>query len=155
MTDMYPYPYTIESAQSWMKHTLDTTLWIRDELSPENAPLIQPNYAIIRNGECIGSIGLKPRKDIKRRGCEVGFWIGEEFWGRGYMVVVLKAFVEWVWRTFPALVRLDAEVIGWNKQSGRVLEKAGFMLEGVSRRSVFKDGRVVDEEIWALFREGV
>jgi len=154
MTDLYPHPYTMESAQNWIKICADKSKWMRDELTPD-APLIQPNYVILHDGECIGSIGLKPRKDIERRSCEIGYWIGEKHWGKGYMPILLRAFVEWTWRTFPALVRLDAEVFSWNPQSGKALKKAGFELEGIKKKSVYKDGKITDKEVWVLFRDVV
>lgn len=51
----------------------------------------------------VGSIGLKCQNvsDVHGQSAEVGYWLGEEFWGRGWMTGVLRAFVEWVWRSFP------------------------------------------------------
>ena len=51
------------------------------------------------------------------------------------------------------LHRLEAAVFGWNLASARVLEKAGYSLEGRLRRSVIKDGRIADSLLYARLRE--
>ena len=70
-------------------------------------------YAITKNGEAIGSIGLLIHPDGNHYwgdGCgELGYWIGEPFWGEG---LVVEASIE--------LLKHD------NFQSKRVLEKLGF-----------------------------
>jgi len=159
MTDMFPYPYTLQDGEKWIKLNENKEHWIQGVPSssmPGSSPsLILPNYAITLKGAFIGGIGLKPQTDIERRNAEVGYWIGEEHWGKGYMTVVLQAFIEWVWNTFPDLVRLDARVAGRNPGSGKVLKKAGFELEGVRRKGIFKDGKLDDCMLWALLRDGI
>jgi [ribosomal protein S5]-alanine N-acetyltransferase len=46
-------------------------------------------------------------------------------------------------------LRLEAPVFAWNPASMRVLEKCGFMREGVMKKSVFKDGEVIDSVLHA------
>lgn len=53
--------------------------------------------------EVVGSIGLKCGKvdDVFGQSAEIGYWLGEEFWGRGWMTEIVSGFVQWVWRSFP------------------------------------------------------
>ena len=87
-----------------------------------------------------------------RRTAEVGYWLGEPFWGQGIATHALQAFTEYAFATFD-LVRLQAFVKEWNPASARVLEKCGFTLEGRLRKNVTKDGKTVDQLLYALVRE--
>ena len=82
----------------------------------------------------------------------MGYWLGEPFWGRGLMTDVVRAFTEFALREF-SLQRLEAGVYEWNPASARVLEKAGYRLEGTLRRSMIKDGQVIDRLIYACLAE--
>jgi hypothetical protein len=105
------------------------------------------------------------KQDVERRGAEVGYWLGQAQWGRGFMPLVLNTFIsEHVWPSFPNVLRLEACVYATNKASARVLEKSGshlllfplqtvhekieicvspgFLKEGVLRSKYFKHGQV-------------
>jgi RimJ/RimL family protein N-acetyltransferase len=137
LRDVFPYPYTMEAARDWVRHARS--------VSPTS------DFAIVVDGAPVGGIGLVVQPDIFRRSAEVGFWVGREHWGRGLATEALSAFVEYAFTTFD-LVRLYAGVIEWNAPSGRVLEKAGFSLEGRLRKAVLKDGQIADELLYALVR---
>jgi RimJ/RimL family protein N-acetyltransferase len=77
-----------------------------------------------------------------------GYWLGEPFWGRGTMSAAAGVVSAYVMSRFE-LVRLEAPVFEWNPASMRVLEKCGFVREGVLRRSVFKDGALIDAVLYA------
>jgi RimJ/RimL family protein N-acetyltransferase len=55
----------------------------------------------------------------------LGYWLGEDFWGRGIMTEAVAAFIDFCFENFP-LRRVSAEVFANNPASARVLEKAGF-----------------------------
>ena len=102
--------------------------------------------------EAVGSIGLFLGSDVYRRSAELGYWLGEPFWGRGIMTAAVETmcregFAAW------GIVRIHAEPFARNAASRRVLEKAGFALEGTLRRSVYKNGEMLDSCIYALVRE--
>lgn len=166
MTNHFPHPYTPEKAHEWIAMNLSaasnpsnphdppspSAAAARDEVSWPH-PL---NYAItLPNGECIGSIGLKTGADVYARSAEVGYWLGEAAWGRGIATEATAAFVAWAFGHIGALERLGAGVYGGNGASARVLEKCGFVREGVLRRAVWKGGALLDLEVWGLLREGV
>ena len=64
---------------------------------------------------------------------------------------VVRALTDWAFDRFD-LCRLYAGVFEGNPASARVLEKAGYALEGRLRRSVTKDGRTIDQFLYAVVR---
>lgn len=73
--------------------------------------------------------------DVHRKTAEVGYWLGEPFWGQGIATTTLGALTEYAFANFD-LARLEAAVYEWNPASARVLEKCGCVLEGRLRKSV-------------------
>lgn len=138
MRDTFPYPYELSDAVEWMEFA--TTQ------SPET------NFAIADDTELIGGIGITLQSDVNRRSAEIGYWLGEPHWGQGVATAALKATTDWAFSEFD-LVRLYGEVFEWNPASGRVLEKAGYELEGRLRKSIVKDGRVIDALLYAMVRD--
>jgi RimJ/RimL family protein N-acetyltransferase len=100
----------------------------------------------------VGSIGLTLQEDVHRRSGEIGYWLGEPFWGRGLMSEAVPAFTAYAIATFDVR-RLYATVFEWNHASARVLEKSGYVLEGRLRKSVVKDGHTIDQLLFAYVRE--
>ena len=137
LRDRFPFPYTLADAEGYLR-----AVWAQQ---PES------DFAIASRSEVIGGIGLQRQKDVHRLSAEVGYWLGEPFWGRGIATLALRAFSEWAWATTD-LERLHAGVFDWNPASARVLEKAGYTLEGRLRRSVIKDGKLIDQLIYARLR---
>ena len=90
-------------------------------------------------------------KDVHRFTAEMGYWLAEPFWNKGIMSKVVIRFVEFAFNKF-ALNRIFAEPYIENTSSVRVLEKAGFVLEGKLQAGVFKDGKVLDQFLYAKIR---
>ena len=137
LKDRFPFPYTSADATEWIAHVAG------------QAPTC--NFAIVVDGEAVGGTGIEVGDDVFRRSAEVGYWLAEPFWGRGIATEVLRALTEYAFATFD-LIRLEAGVFSWNPASARVLEKAGYMLEGRMHRAVVKNGRVGDRLIYGLLR---
>jgi RimJ/RimL family protein N-acetyltransferase len=137
LRDRFPYPYTRADADAFL-----AAVWAQQ---PES------DFAIASPAEVIGGIGLQRQNDVHRLSAEVGYWLAEPFWGRGIATRALGAFSDWVFAT-TALERLYAAVFEWNAASARVLEKAGYTLEGRLRRSVVKDGKIIDQLLYARLR---
>lgn len=157
MTDLIPFPYTEQVATSWITHCAVEASWPRsgpvDEATGKaSGPQIANHYAVVVDGQAGGSIGIEFGTDIHRRSGVVGYWLGEQFWGKGVMSLVVPAFVRWCWTTFPILLRLDALTFARNVASGKILEKAGFEYEGRKRNSYIKHGEVGDELTWGALR---
>ena len=137
LRDRFPYPYTAADAKEWIGF----------------APTITPlqHFAIVVDGGAAGGISVEPGEGERRRTAEVGYWLGEPFWGRGIATEALRAITEYGFKTFD-VCRLEAGVFAWNPASARVLEKAGFKLEGRARLAVIKDGQMTDRLLYALVR---
>ncbi len=86
--------------------------------------------------------------DVNRLTAEIGYWLGEPFWGRGFATVAVKAVTEYAFATFD-LQRVQATVFEWNPASARVLERAGYTFEGRLRSSIVKSGRIGDALMYA------
>ncbi len=106
------------------------------------------NFCIDIDHAAVGGIGIRIGQDVHRHVAELGFWLGEEFWGHGIMTEVTPAFVDFCFQKFP-LNRIYAEPYANNPASARVLEKAGFVLEGRLRKNAVKDGQVLDSLLYA------
>jgi RimJ/RimL family protein N-acetyltransferase len=103
------------------------------------------------NGEAVGGIGLEPQADVARRSAEIGYWLGEAYWGRGIATEAVRAVTDYGF-AHGDLVRIYATVFEWNRASMRVLEKAGYQLEGRRRQAVTKDGQTIDDLLYAIIR---
>ncbi|HET6984045.1 MAG TPA: GNAT family protein, partial [Myxococcaceae bacterium] len=108
--------------------------------------------AIVIDGEAVGSIGLKLGTDVERVSAEIGYWLGAPFRGRGVMTEAIRAFTDEAFETFE-LTRIFALPFAHNVASCRALEKAGYTLEAVLRRSCIKEGRITDQRQYARIRE--
>ncbi|MBL8167535.1 MAG: GNAT family N-acetyltransferase [Acidobacteria bacterium] len=136
--DRFPHPYTAADADQW--------------LTLAEAEEIPTNFAIVVDGEAVGGIGLVFRDDIHRCRAEIGYWLGETFWGRGITSEAVRALTAWAFDTFD-IHSIYAGVLAWNPASARVLEKAGYQLEARLRKAVIKENQVMDEIVYAVVRE--
>ena len=136
--DRFPHPYTLADAEAWVAQ----------------AALAAPEtqFAIEVNGEAAGGIGLFLQQDVERYSAEIGYWLGEPYWGRGVATAAVRRFTDFAFATFE-LCRIYANVFAWNPASCRVLEKAGYRLEGRLHCAAAKDGRMVDGLLYASVRE--
>jgi RimJ/RimL family protein N-acetyltransferase len=138
LRDRFPHPYTRTDAENWLK--------LAGTLPPGS------QFAITLEDAVIGGIGLHMQEDVHRRSAEIGYWLGRPFWGRGIATAAVRAVTGHAFAAFE-LCRVYAFVFEWNPASRRVLEKAGYTLEGRLRRSVIKDGRIIDAFLYAIVRE--
>ncbi len=137
--DIFPFPYTLEDAQAWIE-------FATSRKKPHT------NQAIVVNGKLAGCIGSAPGHDIHRISVEIGYWLGQPYWGQGIMTRALQSWVQQVWIDLPQAHRLWAGVFAYNQPSMRVLEKAGFREEAVLQQAVIKNGQIWNEHIYALVR---
>ncbi len=138
LRDRFPYPYTRADAIDWLRY-----------LRRQN-PL--QDFGIANGVELIGGIGVQIQDDVHRRSAEIGYWLGQPFWGRGIASRAVVAMTDYAFARYP-IVRIYAHVFEGNDRSIRVLEKAGYQFEGRMRKSVCKEGRLLDQSIYAILRE--
>ncbi|GAB2800623.1 GNAT family N-acetyltransferase [Rhabdobacter roseus] len=138
--DSFPSPYTSADAQVWIAQCLE-----------EPAASRQLNRAITLADELIGGIGVIPNGDVFRYSAEVGYWLGEPFWGQGYASDALRQITALAFAQTD-LHRLYAGVFAFNQASMRVLEKAGYHREAIHQSAVYKEGQFWDEHLFVKFR---
>ncbi len=138
LTDQFPHPYTAAHGRRWIGLC-------------QEEPRRSTMFAIEVEGAAAGGIGFEACTGVHRRTALIGYWLGEPFWGRGIATEAVRLVSAYAFDRFD-LVRLQAEVFEWNAASARVLEKAGYTLEGRLRRHCVKNGHVVDELVYGLVK---
>jgi ribosomal-protein-alanine N-acetyltransferase len=134
MTGLFPHPYTAEDAARWV--------------DVATRPGRDVQRAICVGGVACGGIGLMAGTDVRQATAAFGYWLGETYWGRGIATAAARRMVELAEQSGD-FARLQATVYQWNPASMRVLERAGFEREGVLRKSITKDGELIDSVLFA------
>ena len=140
LRDGLPYPYTENDAEDF----------IRAMLSADKDNTFA--FAITLDDKAIGSIGVFRQDNIHCKTAEMGYYIGEPYWGNGYMTNAIKQACEYVFEKTD-IIRIYAEPFAHNIASCRALEKAGFQYEGTLKSNAVKRGSIVDMKMYALVRE--
>lgn len=104
--------------------------------------------AITIDENLVGCVGAEAGSFEESRAAEIGYWIGEPFWGAGYATAALHELTQIVFSE-TEIVRIVAPVFSPNLASMRVLEKCGYELEGIFRKGCYKDGHYYDKHIFA------
>jgi len=139
LRDRFPHPYTPADARAWFS------------IVAKESPV--QHLAIQVGDEAAGTIGIELGSDVERCSAEVGYWLGERYWGRGIMSAALAGMTGYVWENFPGIERIFAVPYVRNAASSRVLQRAGYECEGRMRRSAIKDGEVLDQFMYAIVRK--
>ena len=142
LRDGLPYPYTEQ----------DGTAYISAMLSADENETF--SFAITAEGNVIGSIGVFRQGNIHRRTAELGYYIAEEYWGKGIMTEAVKQICRYVFDKSD-IVRIYAEPFAHNAASCRVLEKAGFQYEGTLRHNAVKNGNILDMKMYSLLKTDI
>ncbi len=137
-----PYPYTEQDGMDYISAMLSAD---RNETFA---------FAITTEGKVIGSIGVFRQGNIHRLTAELGYYIAEEYWGKGIMTKAVKQICKHVFDNSDIL-RIYAEPFAFNAASCRVLEKAGFQYEGTLRSNAIKNGKVIDMKMYSLLKSEV
>jgi [ribosomal protein S5]-alanine N-acetyltransferase len=138
LRDSFPYPYTLEDAEKWLV------------ILNDNIP--NRSFAIANDKELIGAIGIEPCWDVNRFSGELGYWLGEPFWGKGIATLAVKRFITYVFEHYD-FIKIFAYVFSSNPSSARVLMKAGFKLEGCLRDQIVKNGQTLDQMVYGILRK--
>lgn len=138
LRDGFPHPYRLSDADDWIKMVLQ-----------KETPSFF--FAIDYNNELAGSIGAVIKEDIYRKTAEIGYFLGESFWGKGIATRSIKLMVDILFKQTD-VVRIYAEPFFHNKASRSALDKAGFEHEATLKKNIFKNGVIMDSCIYACFR---
>jgi len=137
LRDQFPHPYTRREGIEYLNYV--------------RSMQVPVSFAIEFGGEAIGGVGFKQGIDIARISVEMGYWLGEPFWGRGLTTRAVVAASDWAFGHYD-IVRIFATTFAHNVASIRVLEKSGFEREGIMRRSAIKNGVILDQVLYAKVR---
>lgn len=132
-----PYPYALKDAKQWLRKKLKST-------GDETLSLL-----IEIEKEAVGCISLE--RISKGHKAEMGYWLGRQHWGKGIMTEAVKAMTKLGFNKYK-LKRIQAHVFISNKASARVLEKTGFKLEGLLKKAVKKNNKILDAYIFAKIK---
>ena len=139
LRDGLPYPYTEKDGKEFISTMLAAN---------ENDTFA---FAITVNGKVIGSIGAFRQTNIHNKTAELGYYIAEEYWGKGIMTEAVKQLCDYVF-SHTDIIRIYAEPFACNIGSCRVLEKAGFRYEGTLRSNALKNGNVLDMKMYSKLK---
>lgn len=139
LRDGLPYPYTEQDGIEFISAMLS---------ADENDTFA---FAITVDDKVVGSIGVFRQGNIHRQTAELGYYIAEEYWGKGIMTEAVKQICEYVFDKSD-IIRIYAEPFAYNVASCRVLEKAGFQYEGTLRSNAVKNGKVIDMKMYSLLK---
>ncbi len=136
LVDTFPYPYT----------RADAAWWINIGCKEKGVT----TKAIEHAGELVGGIGIKAQPGWRQHLAEIGYWLGEDYWGKGIASTALQQMTE---NAFALGYRkLYAPVLATNAASMRVLEKCSYRLEGILKGEVLKDDQYFDVHHYARYR---
>lgn len=142
LRDGLPYPYTEQDGKEFISAMLS---------ADENETFA---FSITVDDMVIGSIGIFRQGNIHRQTAELGYYIAEEYWGKGIMTEAVKQICEYVFGNSD-IIRIYAEPFAYNIASCRVLEKVGFQYEGTLRSNAVKNSKVIDMKMYSLLKEEI
>lgn len=142
LRDGLPYPYTINDAEEY----------ITAMLSADKTKTFA--FAIVVNDIVVGSIGVFRCDNIHSLTAEMGYYIGEPYWGKGLGASAVKQICKFIFE-HTNIIRIFAEPFAYNIASCRVLEKAGFQLEGILHSNAVKNGKILDMKMYALIKDKI
>lgn len=131
LSNRLPYPYTEADAQWWLN-------MVQEQEGKEGI-----FRAIVLDGCIVGNISIEKKSDVYEKDAEIGYMLAESAKGKGVMTEAAKQICEIAFREFD-LLRITGLVYQPNAASQRVLEKNGFVLEGMMKDAVYKNGQVYD-----------
>lgn len=140
LRDGLPYPYTEQDGKEFISAMLS---------ADENETFA---FAIMVDDKVVGSIGIFRQGNIHSQTAELGYYIAEEYWGKGIMTEAVKQICEYVFANSD-IIRIYAEPFAYNIASCRVLEKVGFQYEGTLRSNAVKNSKVIDMKMYSLLKE--
>lgn len=138
--DYFPHPYSVKDAETFI-----------NMVSLENP---RQNFGIEYQGELCGVIGLVLQEDVYKRSAELGYWIGEKFWGKGIATKAVELILKYGFEELQ-LVRIYSGVFENNPASMKVLEKNGFQKEAIMRKAVFKNAVLMDEHLYSKLNDAL
>ncbi|MCJ7836538.1 GNAT family N-acetyltransferase [Cuneatibacter sp. NSJ-177] len=139
LRDGLPYPYTKKDAEEYIQAMLNA--------DPDKTYA----FAILCENQVAGSIGVFRQENIHNRTAEMGYYIGEPYWGKGLGTCAVSQICHTIF-TKTNIIRIYAEPFAYNTASCRILEKNGFQFEGTLRQNAVKNGQILDMKMYSLIK---
>ena len=139
LRDGLPFPYTVSDAKDFISAMLT---------ADKNITFA---WAITVDDTAIGSIGVFRKDNVHRLTAEMGYYIAEEYWGKGIAAEAVRQVCTYLFENTD-IVRIFAEPYDSNTGSCRVLEKANFVYEGTLRKNAFKNGQFLDMKLYSIIK---
>lgn len=130
LRDGFPNPYTEDDAKNFL-----------EKFSNQDPVTF---FGIEYEGEYVGNISLVPQQDVYRKSAEIGYFIGEPYWNKGIVTTAVNLISEYGFNQL-GVIRIHTGIFEYNQASIRVLEKCGYIRDGIFRKSIFKEGKIWDE----------
>lgn len=140
LRDYFPHPYSIDDARKYIA------------LQRKSDNKLSRTFAIVVDGKVVGNIGAIFKEDIYRKNAEIGYFLDEEYWGKGIVTKAIKMLTAYVFENFD-IIRVYAEPFSRNAGSRRCLEKAGFRLEAELKCDAVKNGIIENSCIYAILKD--
>lgn len=144
VTRFLPYP-------TW-RAASDGEAWF-DRMAAHQASGDAAQFVIVHDAlrQVVGSC-LLFRFDEPSARAELGYVLGRAHWGTGLMHEAMRGFVGFAFGTL-GLRRLEASVDPRNVASARLLERVGFVREGLLRQRWTTKGELCDAALYGLLRD--
>lgn len=139
LSNRMPYPYSEDDALFWLNYVT--------KKDGKNGIF----RAVIVDGQCVGNISVEKKTDVYCKNAEIGYTLKIDSSSRGIMTEAVKQICKIAFEQLD-IVRITAIVYNPNIASKRVLEKNGFVLEGVLKNGIYKDGNIYDECIFGKLK---
>jgi RimJ/RimL family protein N-acetyltransferase len=139
LRDGLPHPYTEEDGKQFIEMALS---------QPKPATLL----AMVVDGKAVGSIGITLHTDVERISAEMGYFIGEKYWNKGFVTEAVKQMLAYSFSHFP-LRKIYATPFDFNIASHKVLEKAGFEREAILKQAAIKNGKIIYLHYYSFIKQ--
>jgi ribosomal-protein-alanine N-acetyltransferase len=136
--DIFPHPYTYDDAVQWIDYNLGL-----------DNPV---NFTVEVDGDSVGAVGIIQGEDVYKKSIQIGYWLGEGYWGNGITTEAVKWLVDFCFSNFD-INRVWASVFSNNEASKKVLKKCGFLHEATLKESIFKNNIYFDEHIYSVLKQ--
>lgn len=140
LSDRLPYPYTEDDARWWISMA---------ERQEGKEGVFR---AILADGKIVGNISVERKADVYRKDGEIGYMLKKEAYSHGIMTEAVRQICPLAYENLD-LIRITGLVYEPNTASRKVLEKNGFILEGIMKKAVFKEDRIYDLCVYGKYRE--
>ena len=141
LSDTIPNPYHLEDAKEYIA------------MANQSEGQTGIYRAILNDGKIVGNISVVKKKYIRKKDSELGYYLGKEFCSRGIMTEAVRQILLLSFKQLD-IIRISAYTFAENIASQRVLEKNGFIKEGIARNSFFKNNQIHDEFLFGILKEG-